>query len=122
MDSEAARDVSYSSAEDGKRVTVRGQNGLTDPSKDKPYVDHEILVQFSQQIGRGEIAGLLNGSGMHVAEVLNAANLCRVKIPDTLKVEEAVKKLKGIPEVKFSEPNFIVHTTAVPNDASFSSQ
>ena len=122
MDSEAARDVSYSSAEDGKRVTVRGQNGLTDPSKDKPYVDHEILVQFSQQIGRDKIAGLLNGSGMYVAEVLNAANLCRVKIPDTLKVEDAVKMLKGIPEVKFSEPNFIVHTTAVPNDASFSSQ
>ncbi len=93
-----------------------------DSSSEKPYVDHEILVQFSENLSNDDIITLLNGLGMSIEQILNNGNLFRIKIPESLGVEEALKLFHKVPEIVFSEPNFLIRTTGVPDDSSFSNQ
>jgi subtilisin family serine protease len=87
-----------------------------------PYVADEVLVQFSPKISRDEILGLLNGSGITIQQVLSSGNLVRLKLPPSLCVDDALEMFRDIPEVVFSEPNFLVRTSGVPNDPSFDKQ
>lgn len=108
---------------------VQFRDDLTDrepkevPSEEEPaYVDHEILIQFVPEMSKDEIINLLNGLGMSIVKVLNSKNLCRVKLPESIQVEEALKIFEDVPDILFSEPNYLIHTTKIPNDPSFSNQ
>ncbi len=128
-ESQAIRDARASLSGRDDRGTV-GRSGIDrkktpeeeSGAEGKPYVDHEILVRFSPSVSREEMVSLLNGFGMSIEQILNHRNLCRVKLPESMKVEAAVRILKGIPEVDFSEPNYIVHTTNTPDDPFFPNQ
>ncbi|MEK6777554.1 MAG: S8 family serine peptidase [bacterium] len=115
--------ITVSSSQDvGLTLPLPGEIQQAVQLEDKPYVDHEVLVQFAPKMSKDAMTRLLNKSGMKLEGVLNKNNLCRVSMTEKLKVEEAVEMLKGMPEVMFSEPNFIIHTTSVPNDPYFSNQ
>jgi subtilisin family serine protease len=44
-----------------------------------------------------------------------------VKLGNNISVEEAIKRLKGQPGIRFVEPDYIVHALAVPSDPYFTS-
>jgi subtilisin family serine protease len=46
----------------------------------------------------------------------------RVKLPPGVSVQEAIRTYQANPDVEYAEPNYIVKTVAIPNDAKFSQQ
>ncbi len=91
-------------------------------AQNQPYANQEILVQFSPRISRDEIIALLNSLDMSIAQVLGNENILRVRLPEDVDVAKALALFRGMPEVVFSEPNFIVHTSGAPNDPSYALQ
>ncbi|MDX1763046.1 MAG: S8 family serine peptidase [bacterium] len=107
-------------APDSRRTTEAPAEGKS--AADSPYVPNEILVQFSPRITRDEILGLLNASGITIQQLLGDSNLLQLQLPPSLTVEDALRMFREIPEVLYSEPNYLVHTSALPNDPFFSMQ
>jgi subtilisin family serine protease len=105
-----------------KEIDKQEEMTLGPGRTNKPYVEQEVLVRFSPDLGRTEIKSLLAEHDMTLVSLLNHKNLARVRLPKALSVEKAVALFREIPEVIFSEPNFIVHTTGTPDDTLFSYQ
>ncbi len=92
------------------------------PYTAKPYVEHEILVRFSSEVTPEKVTDLLVDHDMTLVRMLDGKRLARIRLPESLGVDDAEQILRGMPEVLFSEPNYIVHTTGTPDDTSFSNQ
>ncbi|NOY53837.1 MAG: S8 family serine peptidase [Deltaproteobacteria bacterium] len=90
--------------------------------KAKPYVEHEILVRFASKVSPAKLTEILADHDMTVVRMLMGNHLAFVRLPETRSVAEAERILRKVPGVLFSEPNYIVHTTSIPDDSSFSNQ
>ncbi len=49
-----------------------------------------------------------------------AERLYKLKLEDPLRKDEILKSLNADPKVEYAEPNFILHTTIIPDDPDFS--
>ena len=84
------------------------------------YVPDEIIVKFRQGVdeSRKDLARFrVFGARKKAFKVLQ--NLEVVKLSRGVSVEEAVQISRNNPDVLYAEPNYIVHTTAIPNDTRF---
>ncbi|TDM06256.1 MAG: peptidase S8 [Ideonella sp. MAG2] len=110
-------------------TAVQANPALVDASlKDTSlrFVESEVLVQFKP--GMHAVAQRAMGDmGLHTAKVLRSAaqgadaELHLVKLPSGMKVAEAIQKLRAHSAVRFVEPNWIVSTSAAPNDPYYTS-
>ncbi len=106
---------------------------LTQPSAAPPgteYAKDSVLVRFratptvTARLGAlSRVQGSItdkDGDGVHDA-FANLANgeLAAVRLGPGVDVETAIAELRKDPSVLYAEPNYIVHTTAVPNDPRF---
>ncbi len=94
--------------------------GAQPTAQNQSYVPDEILVKFRQGVdeSRKDLARFrVFGSRKKAFKVLQ--NLEVVKLSRGVTVEEAVQISRNNPDVLYAEPNYIVNTTAIPNDTRF---
>ena len=84
------------------------------------YVPDEIIVKFRPEVDESQkdLARFrVFGTRKKAFKVLRNAEV--VKLGRGITVEEATQIFRNNPDVLYAEPNYIVHTTAVPNDTRF---
>jgi len=85
------------------------------------YKAGEVLLKFKNQVQQQGINRVLSQVGIQVIKQLSAVQVYRCRISGTKSVLDAVAQCKSSPDVEYAEPNYIYHTSIVPNDPRFSS-
>jgi len=86
------------------------------------YKDGEILVKFSSgeyETRKSDTHRLL---GAEVMKRIGRGGIERVKLPEGMSVEMAIKTYEATPGVEYAEPNYMVKATVIPDDARFTEQ
>ena len=86
------------------------------------YVPGEVLVKFKSGtsiVAMNKLHGAIRAGKIRDIRHLG---IHRMKLPQDVKVEEAVQIYRNDPNVEFAEPNYIVKTSAIPNDPGYSLQ
>ena len=83
------------------------------------YVKDELLVKFSD--GTASKAALDANRAMNAAvlETLGDLGWQRVRLPETLSVDEAMSRYSKFEGVEYAQPNFYYHLLLTPNDPQF---
>ncbi|HQU82419.1 MAG TPA: S8 family serine peptidase [Pyrinomonadaceae bacterium] len=87
--------------------------------QNKNFVDGEVLVKFKSKTSASAIMNANNRFGASLIETLGDLNWVRVRLPNSLTVENAVAEYKNLDEVAAVQPNFYYHLLATPNDPQF---
>ncbi len=80
------------------------------------------LERLNQEISLISIEPLFPSPQEPNAEPTNLSYLYKLKFPADKDVMEVVGKYRALPEVVYAEPNWVVHTTEIPNDSDFGKQ
>lgn len=86
------------------------------------YVPGEVLVKFKPGTSILAMNNLHGALGAGKIRDIRHLGIHRMKLPEDVKVEEAVRIYRNDPNVEFAEPNYIVKTCAIPNDPGYSLQ
>ena len=86
------------------------------------YVSGEVLVKFKSGTSIVAINKLHSAIGASKIRDIRHLGIHRMRLPEDVKVEEAVRNYRSDPNVEFAEPNYIVKTSAIPNDPGYSLQ
>ncbi|MEO6462468.1 MAG: S8 family serine peptidase, partial [Candidatus Eisenbacteria bacterium] len=84
-------------------------------------IEGEILVKYRPGVvgmARAEARSVL-GNGTRMLNDFEFIRTEHVKLPPRLSIEEALERLRRIPNVEHAEPNYEIHLLAVPNDPRF---
>jgi subtilisin family serine protease len=87
----------------------------------QPVAD-ELLVKMRGRVADADQDALAGKIGGHCLRRFSRVGWQHVKLPPGMTAEEASRKFRGMAEVASVEPNYLVHTDAVPNDAAWSRQ
>ena len=85
-------------------------------AQDPVYKDGEVIVGFKANIRDQEEDKVENRHGDKTSTKLQGINARLVKLGSGRSVTQAIAEYKGESAVAYAEPNFLVHTTSVPND------
>jgi thermitase len=85
------------------------------------YVPGELLVRFRPQTSTAAAAQRHRDLGVKVAATSPALGVQRLKLPEGLSVEEALKRYQQMPEVALAQPNYVYHAAKTPNDPYYTS-
>jgi subtilisin family serine protease len=83
-------------------------------------VPGELLVKYRGEAGSVKVNNLHRNIASVRKRGFRKINIHHIKLPDNMSVEDAIEYYRQDPNVEYAEPNYIVHSTATPNDASFS--
>jgi subtilisin family serine protease len=86
------------------------------------YVPGEVLVKFKSGTSIVAMNKLHGALGAGKIRDIKHLGIHRMKLPKDVKVEEAVWIYRNDPNVEFAEPNYIVRTSAIPNDPGYGLQ
>jgi subtilisin family serine protease len=86
------------------------------------YVPGEVLVKFKSGTSKVSMNRIHGAIGASKIREIRHLGIDRMKLPEDVKVEEAVQIYGNDPNVEFAEPNYIVKTSAVPNDPGYGLQ
>jgi subtilisin family serine protease len=86
------------------------------------YKNGEILVKFKSNVNDMQKHTAHRMLKAQVIKRVKLAGLERIKLPDDVSVEEAVRLYKENPDVEYAEPNYLVRAAAVPDDTRFNTQ
>jgi hypothetical protein len=78
-------------------------------ASDKPaqkIVPNQILVRFREGTDRSEIEHIQVEAGVRIIKAVFGNTLFLMKIMDGSSVEDAIRRLKGYPEILYAEPNY----------------
>ncbi len=83
------------------------------------YVPGQVIVGYAAGTTRSERRSALRAHGASAIQSLGSPRTQLVDLPAGTSVEEAVAALEDDPGVEFAQPNFLYHTSAIPNDTNF---
>ncbi|HEV2711803.1 MAG TPA: S8 family serine peptidase [Gaiellaceae bacterium] len=83
------------------------------------FVAGEVVVRFKEAIDRNGRAAVLRDTGTTRKKWLRVSGAELLRLPPGRSVEEVVRELRVRPEVRYAEPNFVVHASQTPNDPRF---
>jgi hypothetical protein len=66
-----------------------------------------VLVRFRDGTGADDIARVCREVGMENVRTVARPYLFRLAVPEGMRVEEALARLRGRPEVEYAEPDFV---------------
>lgn len=98
-----------------------GTTAFTQKSGVDKYVSGELLVRFSDGIDSRSAKAANVALRATVLETLGDQGWQRVRLPEGLAIENAVKQYSKLDGVEHVQPNFYYYLQLTPNDASFSS-
>ncbi len=87
----------------------------------KNFADGELLVKFKKGVNSALVAENTEKFGANLLETLGDTNWVRVKLPQDLSVEQAIKEYLQSGEIESVQPNYYYHLQATPNDSQFGS-
>ena len=99
-------------------------NGFAAPllsSAADQYVPGEVLVKFKPAVSAQASSASVSALGGVVHANLNN-NVLHVKLGANQTIAVAIAAYKNDPNVEFAQPNYIYHTTALPNDPQIGQQ
>jgi subtilisin family serine protease len=85
-----------------------------------PHVPGELIVRFragARESDRSLARATVRGNRLKALRIVDGLEV--IKLPAGLPVEAAIEQLRQNRDVLYAEPNFIVRTTATPNDQRF---
>lgn len=95
-------------------LTLSTSSAQADPQRK----EGEVIIKFKETARPGEVASIR--AALHATKL---KHFTRIKAEHErisgLTVDEAIARFRGNPAVEYIEPNYIVHTTATPNDPLF---
>ncbi len=83
------------------------------------YVQGQVVVAFEAGSDRGARTNAVRERGGEVIDELMLPRTVLVALEAGTSVEEAVASYEADPDVAYAEPNFLYHTSALPNDPGF---
>jgi len=86
------------------------------------YVPGQVLVKFKPSISKNKILSLNQKLQTRILKEYKFPNgliIYLVALPQTMKVQDAVFRLKQESEVEYAEPDYKVHILTTPNDPYF---
>ena len=86
------------------------------------YKDGEVLVKFRSGAYETRESDTHKLLGAEVMKRVGRGGIERVKLPEGMSVEMAIKTYEATPGVEYAEPNYIVKATVIPDDARFTEQ
>lgn len=85
------------------------------------YVPGEVLVKFKPPVDRLTMEKLHEAIGSATKKVIRKTGITKVKLPEHLGVEDAIKHYSKSPDVEYAEPNYIYAASSLfPSDPFFS--
>ena len=85
-----------------------------------PYVPGEVLVRWKENAPVHPISQLKSTMGIREKKTFHSIGVHHVRIPPSMRIEEALAELRGNPLVEYAEPNYIIRVLATfPNDPPF---
>jgi subtilisin family serine protease len=90
--------------------------------KPDTVVPNEVLVKFGSTLSAQNMTPMLNSMASSVKQI-NRSGLTLVKLtPGTETISSAMATFRAMPGVVSVQPNFIYHSTALPNDPEIGQQ
>jgi len=93
---------------------VEGENSsqeekMKENEMDRPqkYVEGEVLVKFKQNLTSEEIDNFLSQYGLKVKKIISGIGVYNLELPQGVKVEDIIDKLKHDQRVEYAEPNYL---------------
>lgn len=87
---------------------------------DKRVVPNQLIVKFKRGVSEREIGSINSYHGTSIIDKNPIAHFMRLKIHGKNRsVRQLVNKFRKNKNVLYAEPNYIVHTTQIPNDPDF---
>ena len=83
------------------------------------FVEGEVVVRFKEGTDRNGRAAVLRDTGLTRKKWLGISGGELLRLPHGTSVEHAVRELEARPDVRYAEPNFIVHAAQTPDDPRF---
>jgi hypothetical protein len=81
------------------------RNGVADKSA-QAIVPNQVLVRFREGTDQEEIQRVQRETGVQILKAVSNNNLFIMKIMNGSSVEDAIRRLKGYPEILYAEPNY----------------
>ena len=103
------------------RVGVSGSKAAG-KARSSRYVPGEILVKFRAGASASAVRALHNSLRAGKIKEIRHLGIHQMKLPESVSVEEAIEVYQSDPNVEFAEPNYIVRTSAIPDDPGYSQQ
>jgi thermitase len=82
----------------------------------------QVLVKFKDSFSEEMREASISAYRAKKLKRIPGLNIYKLQIPENSNVEEMVYVLSMNPDVEFAEPNYVIHTTAWPNDMLFGYQ
>ncbi|UCD71726.1 MAG: S8 family serine peptidase [Syntrophobacterales bacterium] len=99
---------------DGHSVILNGEGNIP-----FPYVPGEVLVKWKAKTSIHSIRQLKSNMELTLTKTFHTIEVHRLRLPPSLRIEEALAKLRGNPLVEYAEPNYIVRALVTPDDPQF---
>ena len=93
----------------------KGDTGLV-------YKNGELLVKFKSGVNDMQKGTAHRMVGAQVIKKVKLEGIEKIKLPDDVSVDEAVRLYKEHPDVEYAEPNYLVRAAAIPDDSRFYTQ
>ena len=107
-------------------LSVRNQNAPDplDPSqqstvRNNSYRDDEVLIKFKTHTTQSNASAIMNKEKVRPVKHYKLVDVHLAKTPPGRSVEDTIRQLKKNPSVEYAEPNYVLHTVAMPNDPGF---
>jgi hypothetical protein len=105
-------------------VALLQVTGITRPQRAAaafaPHVEGELLVKFETSAGALASSQLVHAQiGARVLQEFASIGWQHVRLPEGMSVSDAMARYQSAPGVVASQPNYIYHLDATPNDPSF---
>jgi subtilisin family serine protease len=89
-------------------------------ARGRAALEREVIVKLNRPVSAGELGQVNVQADADQNEVLSSLGIRRVR-SRRFDVETLISFFQGLPFVEYAEPNYVVTTTATPNDPQFPS-
>jgi serine protease len=86
------------------------------------FVQSEIMVRFANEVNPDDALFALEEMNVVELSRFEQLNILHLKVPDGLKIREALEYYQARPDVVYAEPVAIMHAFWTPNDPNFGLQ
>ncbi len=85
----------------------------------KTRVAHELLVKFVPETSEARKKEIRDTFGATLLSKVQVIGLEHWRLPESVDMDDAIKRLARMPEVEYAEPNYLYKPQAYPNDPDF---
>jgi len=99
-------------------------NSIQKIKLDKSYKKDEIIVKYKENTQTQPLNIIEKNNSLQKINSINNRknNIVKYKVPDHKNIKDLIRKYNEMPEVKWAEPNYILHSLAIPTDPEYGRQ